>query len=261
MSTSRSLRFGAVACGAVGVALLAAGLWIPAKARLAQVLLERSFERARAASVDAASRAAAAPPWPWADFRPVARLSGPDGASQIVLDVASGEALAFGPGHLSGTAQVDGTSFGNVGLAGHRDTSFAFLEALRPGDRLELATLDGARVGYRVVWLRVVDRRDVSVLEPTRAPSLTLVTCWPFDRAVGGDERYIVRAVAEGVVEASSVLVFEREADLDLHLPMRDLAVLDLTAGLFHLEPAHVAHRLAGALHGVLDRMVEALSR
>lgn len=203
-----SPRHAILATAALGAAALAHGLWIPAKATLAQALLERSFERALIDGV--ASR-----PWPWADFHPVARLVAPDGSAHVVLDASSGATLAFGPGHVPGTAPIalepllgtvsGGTVPGNIGLAGHRDTHFAFLEHLRPGDRLHLESLDGSATTYRVTWLRIVDRRTVDVLEPTAQPSLTLVTCWPFDRPAGGDERYIVRAVAEARAWGSGV--------------------------------------------------------
>ena len=48
---------------AVGLALCVQGLWIPAKAALAQVLLERAFERSVATGRPVK-------PWPWADTWP-----------------------------------------------------------------------------------------------------------------------------------------------------------------------------------------------
>jgi sortase A len=82
---------------ALGLMLCGQGLWIPAKAALAQVLLERAFERSLATGRPVK-------PWPWADTWPVARISFPRLHRQvIVLDGASGQALAFGPGHMAGT--------------------------------------------------------------------------------------------------------------------------------------------------------------
>ena len=47
------------------------------------------------------------------------------------------------------------------------------------------------------IW--IVDPTDVSVLDPTPTPSLTLVTCYPFYFVGSAPQRYIVRAVrAEG---------------------------------------------------------------
>jgi len=42
---------------------------------------------------------------------------------------------------------------------------------------------------------------------------------------------------------------------------MADLAVLDISAGLRHLEPPHVAHRFPGARQRVLYRFFEAVRR
>jgi len=42
----------------------------------------------------------------------------------------------------------------------------------------------------------VVNPEDVSVLNPTSAPALTLVTCYPFYFVGSAPQRFIVRAVA-----------------------------------------------------------------
>ena len=66
-------------------------------------------------------------PWGWADMHPVGHISIPSvGLSSIVLDNISGEALAFGPGHLSNSA-TPGKS-GNIVIAGHRDSFFRSLK-------------------------------------------------------------------------------------------------------------------------------------
>lgn len=173
---------------AAGLALLAAGLWIPAKAWLAGRLLERSWRNARAG-------ATATRPWPWADTFAVARLRVPRlGVDAIVLAGASGRTLAFAPGHVDGTAPPAGD--GNCALAGHRDTTFRFLRELRPGDTIEIEAASGLRRRYAVRETAVVDQADTGVLAPTDAPALTLVTCWPFDALrPGGRGRYVVRAV------------------------------------------------------------------
>jgi sortase A len=184
-------RATAIALLGAGAVLLAHGLWIPAKAVLAQVLLERAFTEPDGGG--------AARPWPWADFVPLARLRAPRlEASAIVVSSATGEALAFGPGHLSGSAAPG--AHGNVVLAGHRDTHFRFLRDLRPGDALVLETRAGDRSDYAVVWAGIVHERDTALLGDGGADVLTLVTCWPFDAIQpGGPWRYVV--VAEGVEE------------------------------------------------------------
>lgn len=177
---------------AVGGLLLLQGTWIPAKAALAQVLLERAWARTRAG-------APAPRPWPWADTTPLARLEVPArGVTRVVLAGATGRVLAFGPGHLAGSARP-GTR-GNSVLAGHRDTHFAFLRDLAPGDRITVERADGGRMDYTVVRGAVVHERDPGPLAPTGPTRLTLITCFPFDTPVpGGPLRWVVTAEARPV--------------------------------------------------------------
>ncbi len=193
------LRRGAAAVlAAAALGLLAQAAWIPAKAALAQVLLRDAWQRARAGEAEAR-------PWPWADTWPVARLTVPGrGVELYVLAGASGRTLAFGPGHVAGTARPG--EEGNCALAGHRDTVFAFLREVAPGEEIELETRDGREHRYRVRSAGVFDRGDSWLLAPvedrrrTGAPDglLTLITCYPFDDVIpGGPGRYVVRAVAE----------------------------------------------------------------
>jgi sortase A len=95
-------------------------------------------------------------------------------------------------GHIDETA-LPGTA-GNSGIAGHRDGFFRGLKDIGPGDAIELETLRGKEV-YRVERTWVVDPEDVSVLDPTTARSLTLVTCYPFYYVGPAPQRFIVRAV------------------------------------------------------------------
>ena len=48
---------------------------------------------------------------------------------------------------------------------------------------------------YRVERIWIVDPEDVSVIDPTEAPSVTLVTCYPFYFIGPAPRRFIVRAV------------------------------------------------------------------
>ncbi len=114
-----------------GTSSICAGLWIPAKALLAQYLLQRAWQQSL---VDDKI----VKPWPWADTWPVGRLQNDRlGIDLIVLEGESGEVLAFGPGHLSRSSSPG--EDGHCILAGHRDTSFAFLQKLQAGDLLTLA--------------------------------------------------------------------------------------------------------------------------
>ncbi|MEM7430605.1 MAG: class GN sortase [Pseudomonadota bacterium] len=175
----------AVLC--MGFWQLGQGAYIPAKAWVAQELMERAWNRASEGTSQPA-------PWPWADTWPVARLTVVnDDVSLIVLSGGSGRTLAFGPGHLSASAMPG--ELGNTVIAGHRDTHFAFLQRLTVGDSLVLETPAGKRHLYKVIGLDVVDARRGNLQLDTQAPILSLVTCYPFEATdPGGPLRYVVTA-------------------------------------------------------------------
>lgn len=171
---------------ALGAGLAGHGLYLSTKARLAQILLDHAWERTRA-------NAEAQLPWPGADTYPIARLRAPaQGIDQIVLAGSDARGLAFGPGHVSGTARPGGT--GPSLISGHRDTHFRFLEKLRIGDEL-LVERPAAAHRYVVSRLRIIDiDRDPLILD-TSMDALVLVTCYPFrDWTAGGSQRYLVFA-------------------------------------------------------------------
>ena len=174
--------------------LLVFGLWIPLKAVVAQELLEIAWAESQARQTE--SR-----PWPWADTWPVARLAIPElNDSMIVLAGTQGESLAFGPGRLTGSDD----SAGPVIIAGHRDTHFRSLKALKTGNEVYLQARDGRWQSYLVEGARVVDSRS-ELIDTQRLPdgTLLLVTCYPFDSVdAGGPLRYVVRASAKGEYRA-----------------------------------------------------------
>lgn len=180
-------RWAVAALLALGFWQLGQGTYIPAKAWLAQELMQRAWLRVTAGEDRAA-------PWPWADTWPVARLtSNTRGVDLIVLAGDSGRTLAFGPGHLGASAMPGDT--GNAILAGHRDTHFAFLREVAPGERLGVETIAGASYVYEVVDTAIVDSRTGSLVLDTDLAMLTLVTCYPFDALEpGGPLRYVVTA-------------------------------------------------------------------
>jgi sortase A len=189
MIAQRATLMAGTALFGVGLWQAAAGLYIHAKAIVAQQLLDYAWQRTR-------DGAAHARPWPWADTWPVARLTarGLDGWVYVLAD-ASGRSLAFGPGHVAGTAAPGET--GNSVIAGHRDTHFRFLQVLATDDRVTLETADGAARSYRIVDKRVIDTRQRQAVQASDVPMLTLVTCYPFDAiAPNGPLRYVVTAVA-----------------------------------------------------------------
>ena len=172
----------------LGIGFSLYGAYIPAKAWLAQQLLEGAWERRLGG-------AAASPPWPWADTAPLARLRQPRlDVDQIVLEGSSGRVLAFGPGHVSGTARPG--AGGNTVISGHRDTHFRWLGRLHRGDQLLLQAEDGRLLTYRVVQLAVHHESEVGLLDPLQGDQLRLVTCYPFDAvAAGGPQRFVVTAL------------------------------------------------------------------
>ena len=186
---TRLASWAAALLAAFGTAAVAEGAWIQAKAAVAQVLLARAWNETLGGR--GPSR-----PWPWADTHPVGRLRAPGhGVELVVLAGATGRSLAFAPGHLSGSALP--STVGHTVIAGHRDTHFSFLRRLVEGETLELEGADGSLRVYRVVATRVVHERDSEVTLPTATPTLTLLTCYPFDTPVpGGPLRYAVRAEA-----------------------------------------------------------------
>ena len=173
-----------------GLAAGGEGLWIYAKAKLAQLLLEISWRSALAGEQ--------LRPWPWADTRAIARLTiERSGATIIVLSGASGRTMAFGPGHLDGTAMPGDT--GNCVITAHRDTHFAPLRYVGPGDVVSLQRPDGRTIRYRVQATRVVGKTDTSVLRQDARTRLTLITCYPFDAIRPGTPlRWVVVAQKVG---------------------------------------------------------------
>jgi sortase A len=182
--------------GIAGVALCGQGLWIHAKAILAQVLLERAFAQTLATGKPVK-------PWSWADTWPEARIEVPRlGKSAIVLHGSSGQALAFGPGHVERTP--DAGNPGTAIYAAHRDTHFAFLGDVAIGDEIRVTRQDGATFRFRVTGTEVV-RWDASGIDPL-APGqrLVLASCWPLDGKFSGPLRYLVRAEMIGTTALDS---------------------------------------------------------
>jgi sortase A len=196
LSLRKSRSAIAALLGIAGVALCGQGLWIHAKAILAQVLLERAFAQTLATGKPVK-------PWSWADTWPEARIEVPRlGKSAIVLHGSSGQALAFGPGHVERTP--DAGNPGTAIYAAHRDTHFAFLGDVAIGDEIRVTRQDGAMFRFRVTATEVV-RWDASGIDPL-APGqrLVLATCWPLDGKFSGPLRYLVRAEMIGTTALDS---------------------------------------------------------
>ena len=183
------LKATAVAGFAAGVVCLAAGAWIPVKAWAAQVLIDAAWRREHTLSQRAA-------PWPWADTKPMAKLTVGEGSAAttlVVLEGSSGRNLAFGPVHDA--ASVAPGALGNSVIEGHRDTHFKILRTAKPGDRVGVEALDGSKSVFVVTDVRIVDSRRTRILLGGNRALLTLVTCYPFDAInPGGPLRWLVTA-------------------------------------------------------------------
>ncbi len=168
-----------------GILSLASGLWIPTKTVVAQLLLQKAWD-------DAKFSATPVKPWPWADTWPIGRIVQKRlDINEIILAGNSGEALAFGPGHLTSSAPPG--EGGHCVISGHRDTSFAFLEDILVGDELLLEGSSMTRK-YHVQNIEVIKAQDL-YLDIMQPGVLTLVTCYPFSGILPNTTfRYVITA-------------------------------------------------------------------
>ena len=183
--------FLAAALAIAGAALFGNGVYLYAKARVAQLLLARAWSRTLRGERDVK-------PWSWADTWPVARLRAPaHGVDLIVLAGVSGRTLAFGPGHAAASAAPGEP--GTAIVTGHRDTHFRFLERVKPGDEVVVEVPGRPPSRFRVREMSVVDSRTAVIASVEPSASLALLTCYPFHAlAPGGPLRYVVLADASG---------------------------------------------------------------
>ena len=171
---------------AFGLFLMGQGLYMDAKAKVAQMLISSSWE----------SRSKDSPvskPWSWADTHVIARMDVPR-LQEIIYVMAddSGESLAFGPGHMPASAQPSGD--GHVVLAGHRDSHFEFLKNIKVGDLINTENVHANKKQYRVTELEIinVNEQEIPLLDYSQ---LTLITCYPFEDFIpGGPLRLVVHA-------------------------------------------------------------------
>jgi len=173
--------------GLCGMSLLANGLYMSGKAKLAQSLLERAWTKT-------AMTGDIYLPWSWMDAHPVARLKiQGDERPHIVLNTDSGQALAFGPAVIKGTENTD-----FLAIAAHKNTQFQNLKTVKVGEIITLEQPKGEILTYQVTHTQILDSRtdglpiEVKAKTPSR---LALVTCYPFDAvSFNGPMRYVVYA-------------------------------------------------------------------
>jgi sortase A len=181
MNTNKAL---AISFAVIGVGLMASALWIPAKAQLAQLLLNSAWQQTK-------QTGRTVKPWPWADHHPVAKLSVQRlGIEQLVLSGDEGNVLAFGPGENIQAKQHGASRV----ISAHRDTHFRFLERVRVGDVIQLDDVNETHQ-YRVSEVVVLDANRYQLSPEQHSNQLFLVTCYPFDAITpGGSLRFVVIA-------------------------------------------------------------------
>lgn len=174
----------------VAVSQLGQAAYLYSKAELAQHLIAGAWQEALRGK-------AHAKPWRWADTWPVARLkmyTGTIDEDLYLLAGATGSSLAFGPGHMAGTA-LPGTT-GNSVIGGHRDTHFAFLAKVKIGDSFQLQSREGLWHAYQVDSITIRDITSGPLILDPNAAQVQLITCYPFDALqAGGPLRYVVTAI------------------------------------------------------------------
>jgi sortase A len=123
------------------------------------------------------------------------------GLSMVVVQGTGTDQLEQGPGHYPGTP-LPGER-GNSAIAGHRTTylhPFYNLNELAQGDPITVITVQGI-FQYDVASMQAVLPSDVSVVRPTRWPTLTLTTCNP---RFSASQRLVVHAVLVASILAST---------------------------------------------------------
>lgn len=167
-------------CLSLAALLFANSFYIQAKALLAQHLIAQAWQTTL--QHYQVNQQQNVKPWAWADTYPVAKLVvKKQGIQQYVLAGANGSPLAFGPGLYAGT-QLPGR--GNIALAdaiiaGHHNTHFDFLKAIKTGDSIQLQNAWGQTFDYRVSRIAIYDIRRQRLPAYQLGNTLQLVTCSP----------------------------------------------------------------------------------
>ncbi len=174
----------------VSLVLMSHVSWLHLKAYVGQVLLENAWQQTLTSQRTQKA-------WSWADTWPVAKLTVPaSDQSLIVLEGTSGEAMAFGPGRISGLSTTAGQGVFAVG--GHRDSHLQFLEHIELGAKIELQTRDRVTQQFKVTQLFVADSASDDLLIAKNQHALVLITCYPFNALqTGGSQRYVVIATPD----------------------------------------------------------------
>jgi len=173
-----------------GVYFLSSSVYMQAKAELAQWLIASSWQQ------PAHDNKMPKKPWPWADTRAIASLEIPRLESKLyVMQDASGESLAFGPGHVLPSDLP--AHNGHVVIAGHRDSHFSVLQEVKIGDLIKTTHYNQQQKSYRINKIRVInsDKQEIDLTDNQN--KLTLITCYPFNTiTTNGPLRLLIDAQA-----------------------------------------------------------------
>jgi sortase A len=116
---------------------------------------------------------------------------GPEHARQISIEAlwSSPQPIVQGDGWeqlKKGVGQHIGSGNpgepGNMVLSAHNDIFgelFRYLDTLKPGNEIKIKTAT-REFTYVVTGLKIVDPTDVSVMDPTENPTITLISCYPY---------------------------------------------------------------------------------
>jgi len=171
----------------LGLSFFAYGAYIPAKAVLAQYLINDAWN-------DSLRSGESQKPWKWADMYPVMKLSSEKHKQElIVLSGDKGNSLAFAPGHnlYSYMPNQGGTTI----ISAHRDTHFEFLQNVSISDVFELTDRNNNTTRYEVSDIEIIDATKQDIAIHSNQDELKLITCYPFDSLVArGPLRLIVTA-------------------------------------------------------------------
>jgi sortase A len=171
----------------LGLSFITYGAYIPAKAVLAQYLINDAWN-------DSIRKGETHKPWKWADMHPVMKLSsGKHNQDLIVLSGDKGNSLAFGPGHnINSYMPHQG---GTTVISAHRDTHFEFLQNVVINDVFDITDRNNKTASYQVNSIEIIDATKEDIVIYSDNNELKLITCYPFDAIVArGPLRYVVTA-------------------------------------------------------------------
>ncbi len=171
----RLWRFAAAMAALGAILALAEPIAVHAKGALGPPLMARAW---RAAQFGRDGR-----PWPWADFQAAGEVALPTlHARHVLANVASGEALTWGPAWVRKTPPYV--------VAAHRNTHFARLDALHILDPVTLTLTDGRREAF-VVSAKWRQAHAQLALTSEDEDTAYLTTCQ--EPAAGEDARFVVQ--------------------------------------------------------------------